>query len=324
MIQVFRFVLALFLAVGACLPSATGAAQAAAGVGDDGSVSLRPAFVAGQSCVYRFEGLRNQKAETTFAGRTQAITTDIVNQGEMSWTVDRVKADGGAECTMTLLWMTLDITSSEGEEQKNDSRKSEGDIPLLHDLLQAMSGKPVTVEVNPDGSIESVRGLEAIRAAAENPELVPDERDFRETASDATTLPFAPAALALGDDWTSRFTWRHELGDATQRWTNTLTAVEVVDGVKLAVIDQEQTALSIDSSSLTENLPAGAPRPSLRVTEHSGSNRVLFDLTRSEAAARHSQTLVAAEVTLPLGEGRRAVTRFEERSTNQMLRIEEK
>ncbi len=305
----------LFAALASSLPAA------AQEVGRE--VPLGPAFTEGQSCTYAFEGVREQTAETSFGGRSQTGTTNIANRGEMSWTVDRVKPDGGAECTMTLLWMTLDVTAGPNPEQKNDSRQATGSIPPLHNLLQAMSGKPVTIVMNPDGSVASVRGLDAIRSAADNPEMVPDERDFTETASDATTLPFAPAMLAVGGDWKTSFTWRHELGDAAQKWTNTLTAVETVDGVELAVIDQERTSLALDASPMAKNLPPGAPRPSVRVTDSSGTNRVLFDLTRSEAAARFSTTFVAADLTIPLPDGKKAVTKFEETATNQMLRIRE-
>ena len=305
----------------ACLPPAAPAGAETAETAAE--VSLRPDFVAGRACTYRFEGSRSQKADTSFGGRSQSATTEISSRGEMSWTVDRVKPDGGAECTMTLTWMALDVKAGPNPLQRNDSREGSGDIPLLHDLLEAMSGKPVTVVMNADGSVASVRGLDAIRAAAENPDMVPDERDFTQTATEAATLPFVPPVLPIGGEWKTSFTWRHELGDASQKWTNTLTAVETVEGVELAVVDQQLTALSLDASPMAENLPPGAPVPSVRVTDSSGSNRVLFDLTRDEAAARHQRTFIAADLTIPLPDGTRAVTRFEETATDQLLRISE-
>ena len=314
--------LALAASAAIFLPAAPAPAQEAAAT-SPAEASLRPAFAEGRTCTYAFEGKRVQNAETSFGGRSQTAETVIKNAGEMSWTVDRVKPDGSAECTMTLLWMTLDVKPGEGPEMKNDSRQGSGGMPPVHDLLRAMTGRPVTISMNPDGSVASVAGLDAIRSAAKNPEMVPDERDFKETASEAATLPFAPPTLAIGGAWDTSFTWRHELGDADQAWTNTLTAVETVDGVELAVVDQSLRSLSIDPAPMAENLPPGAPLPGVRVTDSSGSNRVLFDLTRNEAAARFQRVFVAADLTIPLPDGKRAVTKFEETATHQLLRVSE-
>ncbi|BAM02527.1 DUF6263 family protein [Phycisphaera mikurensis] len=312
------------LLAAALLLTLTPAGVATAAAAEDAAVALRPAYATGRSCTYRFDGLRKQTADTRFGERSQSNTTDIASAGEMTWTVDRVKPGGGAECTMTLQWMSLDVTAGEGPVQKNDSRQPSGDIPPVHDLLRAMTGRPVTVVMNADGSVASVRGVDAIRAAAATPEMVPDERDFTETASDAAYLPFTPEVISVGGDWRTSFVWRHELGDASQKWTNTLTAVETIEGVEVAIVDQELVSLSIDASPMAKNLPPGAPKPEVRVTGFSGSNRVLYDLTREEAAARHSVTEVSADLTIPLGPGRNALTRFNERATNQLLRVSER
>jgi len=169
--------LAALLAAGASITPGARAADGAA------EVDLAPHWTAGQSARYAFVTRLEQQVEITLGDnqREQATETDI--DGELTWTVDRVTADGGARCTMTLDWMAV-VTHVEGEATRVDSRKSApADSKVMHDLLKAMAGVPLEVVVAPDGRVKQVKGVKAMKARSDEPDLIPDVLDFEETAS---------------------------------------------------------------------------------------------------------------------------------------------
>jgi len=95
-------------------------------------------------------------AAASFTPAAWAADDDaLVDLGEMTWTVDRVTADGGARCTMTLDWMSV-VTAGD-EATRVDSRKSaSADAKVMHGLLKAMAGAPLEVVVAPDGRVTQV------------------------------------------------------------------------------------------------------------------------------------------------------------------------
>ncbi len=285
--------------------------------------NLRPTPTEGQTARYQFWTTRTQTTDITFGDRQQQSTNVIESEGEVTWTVDRVKANGDLVCTMTLDWMTADIGDGQSDPANNDSRKGSGDVPFVHDLIKAMAGKPLTVEVRADGSIASVEGVDAMRKAAENEDAVPDELDFEESASDLATLVFAPESAAIGDTWDASFRWSHELGHLEQDWDYRFTGIEEIAGVPVAVVTGTAIDMDLDPDKLREEMPRDSPDIRVDLKNAEGELKVLFDLTRNEAVGREGRIETVIEMTVPLPDGRKIERRIEETITGQTLRISE-
>ncbi|MEM8738161.1 MAG: hypothetical protein AAGG38_06745 [Planctomycetota bacterium] len=289
-------------------------------------VDLRPRWTAGQTARYSFWNRFDKSAEQELGDRSMTLDTTAEAQGELIWTVDRVSPDGTSECTMTLIWMVFDTTPSQGERMVADTRKSAtAENGPMHELLSAMTGVELKVEVAADGHIVSVDGLPKIRAKTSQPGFVPSELDFKETASDLASLAFAPSprgdgGTPPGQTWKAAFTWDHELGAMNHRWKYTLEGVENLGGLPVAVVKGEaKLKLEPDLS----DRPPDAPPVNIRLREGWAETQVLFDLTRHEAVGRHSTATERIELTVPLPDGRRLVRTMTDVSTSQILRIGE-
>ena len=295
---------------------------AAAGAQDTAdALALRPRWETGQSARYSFWTRRQQDVEVRFDGNVREAGSTVLTEGELSWTIDSVRDDGSAEATMTLDWMTADITDAEGKTLRNDSRKGAGDLEPVHGLLRAMAGAPIRVSLTADGSVASVSGVDKIRAAAEVPEMVPEELDFEESATELATLAFAPETAAVGDTWPASFRWTHELGHLEQDWTYRVAGVEEIGNVRVAMIEGE-AELELDPDTLRAEQPADAPPTTVKLVDGEATQSIMFDLSRGEAVGRDSTLRTTLEVSVALPNARKLnqVTREVERS--QVLRIE--
>ena len=292
------------------------------------AIDLRPAWTEGQTSRYEFWNLIEQTVDVQLGERSQSQSTTTEITGEITWTVDKVAADGSADATMQLDWMLFEVTTSangQSQTQIIDSRKSpSADIKPMHDLISAMAAVPVEVKVAADGHITEVSGLDAMKIKTDNPDLIPSERDFIETATDLATVPFAPAApdggLPLGKTWKADYRWDHELGETDQAWKYKLDRLEDIGGVPVAVVTGEGK-IKLDPE-LPER-PAGAPPVNIKMTRGNASNEVLFDLSRHEAVGRHGSAQEQIRVSVTFPDGRKFVRTLNETTTGQTLRISE-
>ena len=245
--------------------------------------------------------------------------------GEVTWTVDHVKADGSATCTMTLQWLSMDYTPNDGKTLKNDSRKGSGDIESFHALLKAMTGVPMKVSIAADGSVTKVGGVKAIasRMKAELKEMVPEELDFIETASDLATLIAAPETIGVGKKWDTdlKWTWSDSPfeGYMHHDMTFTLTGIEDMAGLPVAVVDgRSKLRLELDRSSL----PEGMPPTDVKLVKGEFQTQIMFDLTRHEAVGRNTIQTTTIDFTIRLPSAT-ITRRLEETLQGQALRVEE-
>jgi hypothetical protein len=297
-------------------------------------IDLRPQWEAGQTARYEFWNRFEKQARVDFAGRTQTQNSSTEVTGEVTWAVQRVADDGSATCTMTLDWMKVVTTAPQrdGSTQVTevDSRRPGGpETQAMRELLQAMAGVAMEVEVAADGSIEAVKGRKTMEGRTSQPEFLPSELDFVESATDLATLPYAPAAEALaggaagvplGRGWEADFTWDHELGKVDQAWTYRLERVEDIAGVPVAVVTGEA---ELDLEPELPDRPAGAPPLQVRMVEGSAESEVLFDLHRREALGRHVVVTEKIRVTAKLPDGRTFERNLTEVGTSQTLRVSE-
>ena len=292
---------------------------------DAQTYNLRPNWTPGQTARYEVWTNRTQHSVVTIAGKKNVDDLQMTSEGEVTWSVDQVKADGSATCTMTLEWLSLDYIPGDGKTLKNDSRKGSGDIESFHALLKAMTGVPLKVSVAADGTITKVDGVRAIasRMKADLKEMVPEELDFIETASDLATLIAAPEAADIGNKWDANVKWtwsdRPFEGYLHHDMTFTLAGVEDLAGLPVAVVDgRSKLKLELDRS----NLPEGMPPTDVKLIKGDLQTQIMFDLTRHEVVGRNTIQTSTIDFTIRLPSAT-ITRRLEETLQGQTLRIEE-
>lgn len=246
---------------------------------------LRPRWERDRVTRYRFETQRIDDMTMRFNERSRTAQTRFVSEGEMTWTVREVEADGGAEVEVVYDWIKLSFIPPEGEAQSADSRENAGEPQRLYALVDAIAEAPLTVTFAPDGSVREMTGYERIRRGAEFPDALPEERDMLESVTDAICLPGAPADAEPGDRWEQRFTWGHRLGDMHYDTTYEFVGVERMAGVPVAAVRSESDLrLEVDRG----DLPDDAPPLNAQLRSASATQDVLFDLSRHEAVGRRA------------------------------------
>ena len=291
----------------------TAAAQAQA---SQTPVSLRPQWQAGQSATYEFWDQRLQRV--TIEGHTSE--TSVNATGQVHWAVQRVHADGSYTCAMTLKWMSATMTAG-GQTFSNDSRKASGDLPAMHDLLKAMAGVTLTVKVANDGTVTSVKGMQAMKRNDEVAAMIPTELDFIETAADLAVLPNAPAEIQPGQTWDARLRWSHDLGEMIYDATYKLDSVRMFESIPLAHVSAS-AKLRLEADQ--EALPPGMPKMDMdvRLIEGDWESEVFFDLQRHEAAGRNALNHQVVQITMKIPDRRRTI-RWEQTTQSQTLRVSE-
>jgi Family of unknown function (DUF6263) len=287
--------------------------------------NLRPHWTAGQTARYEVWSSRTQQATVTLGGQSRSTEFNMTSEGEVTWTVDKVKADGSATCTMTMDWLTLDMTGDDGKKYENDSRKGKGDIEPFHALLKALAGVPIKVSVAADGTITKVDGIKAIRSRIkpELKDLVPEDLDFIETASDLATLVAAPLGAHAGKKWDAdqRWTWSDPpfKGYMNHDLTFTLAGVEDMAGLPVAVVDgRSRLKLELDRS----DLPEGMPPFDVKLVKGDLQTQIMFDLTRGEAVGRNTVQTTTIDINIRMPNATIS-RRVEQTLQGQVLRIEE-
>ena len=299
-----------------CMVGVTLAAAMVSRTAASEAVVLRPRWEVGQTAAYEFWVQRDRTTTAVFDDQRRSQTLEMVSEGRLVWEVVTVKPDGGCEALMTLEWMSVSTSADGGPAEVNDSRRASGAVPLMQDLLKAMVGVPVEVGVAADGSVTSIDGLEPMRRRAEAAEAVPDETDFKETASGLASLPFAPATLEPGGGWSASFTWNHELGEVDYDWDYRLEGVEQIAGVPVAVVRGEGDG----ALRAGEDAP---PEVSLDYDLELAEQTVMFDLLRGETVGRDDRLVSVVEMVVRLPDGRRLTREVREDERSQVVRVGE-
>ncbi|MFK7789494.1 MAG: DUF6263 family protein [Phycisphaeraceae bacterium] len=294
--------------------------------------NLRPQWTVGQSATYDFWG-KTQKDETAeILGQEQSETTTFVSQGKVTWRVDAVNEDGTSTCTMQLKVIKFTVKAGKNEPLTFDSENPSGDRPTFDSLMSAMTQSPLTVTVNSDGTIGKIEGIDALATAAGDDaaaaDIIPEELDFQETASDLATLLAAPAAATPGQTWNATNTWNHEdvfpNADTKAKWDTTFTfdSLGVIAGVPIATI---KTKSDVDIQVDLSKLPEGAPDIDIQISDTAASGEILYDLSRHEAVARNESMTYTASITVspPRPELPAITVKIVETSQSQLLRVSE-
>lgn len=324
-----RLLTALLAVLLICLPAS---AQ------DDPATSLRPAWTTGQATQYDFWS-KSQKTETAeLFGQTRSETTTYLTEGRMNWTVEQVNDDGTSVCKMKMAKIKFTISAGENEPVVVDSENPSGDQPVFDQLIAAMVGTTLTVHVKADGSIEKVEGVQDMADAAGKEaveaEIVPEELDFMQNASELATLVAAPAQATPGQTWNTRHTWNQDNvlpgAKAKADWDTTYTFASLgqIAGVPIATIKTDSKIdIKVDLAELTKDAPPGAQVPDidLQISNAKAAGEVLFDLSRHEAVARNESMSYTADVTVTPPNDRvpPIKVKITQKSQSQLLRVAE-
>lgn len=281
-------------------------------------VRLQPQWEEGQTSRYEIFTRREQRGLVMAAGERREQQASVETTGELTWHVQQVRSDGGAVCEMTIDWMRMTMRSDQAE-QVNDSRQGSGDTEPVHDMLRAMAGTPIEVRVAPDGLIEGVAGVDAVRQSMANPGLAPGELDLIESASKLALLAGAPAQATVGDTWQRRNRWRHEMGYLHEDITWRLEGVEHIAGIPVATVTGDAV---LDLEFEEPDMPPDAPPVDVRLREGDLQTQVMFDLQRGEAVGRNSVQHTRIEITVETPQ-QRVQQEIEQTIQSQALRIGE-
>ena len=268
-------------------------------------ISLQPKWVAGQTAYYHYWS-KSEKTETAeMLDQKKSETTTVTNEMKIRWTVEEVADDGSATCTFKFETIKVKIATDDQDPLEIDSENPKGEPPLLDDLVSAMIDTPMTIKVNADGSIESIQGIDKLNEAAGqdavDADVIPDELDFKQSASELATLVTAPAQATPGQTWNTKHTWNHEKLiprlDTKAKWDIQFTydSVGEIEGVPIATVTTDATYdIQVDLSELPEN----GPQVDIQINEAKGNGEILFDLSRHEAVARNETASYSADITL--------------------------
>ncbi len=287
--------------------------------------NLRPDWTPGQTARYEVWSSRTQQATVTVAGESRATQFTLTSEGEMTWAVQKVKPDGSSVCTMTFDWIKVVFVGDDGKKLVSDSRKGSGDIESFHGLIKAMAGTAIKVTVATDGTVTAVDGVGAIRNKIKSDlkEMVPEDLDFIEAASDLATLVAAPQDIAVGKKWDAdaKWTWSDPPfeGHMHHDMSFTFAGVEELAGLPVAMVEgRSKLKLELDRSSIPEEMPPY----DVKLAKGELQTQVMFDLTRGEAVGRNSVQTTTIDVTIRMP----SVTitrRIDQTLQGQVLRIQE-
>lgn len=290
--------------------------------GEQTSIDLRPHFTQGHTTRYHVWTQRQQTQSVTLGSRSQNFETSFEIEGEVTWTVKQVRPDGSAICLMNTDWLAATFIGPKGQSKRCDSRKANGKPEQLHGLLRAITGIPIKIEADADGSIINATGTDQVKRKAPKDIDIPDAIDFMESANDLATLAHAPTAAMINDSWNAKFIWNHQMGKMHQSMRYTLNGVEDIQGIPVATVTGvAQLKMEPNEDRLKAQAGKG-PKMKTRMTDASLESQIMFDLQRHEAVGRNTTEYHRIQIEMRLPQ--QTMTRtIDEHIHSQTLRIDE-
>lgn len=282
------------------------------------AVNLQPRFEAGRVTRYSLWTQRDSRMDVSYSGRDQTFERGTLVEGEATWTVERVHADGSASCVLLLDWLAVTVTNPDGERVSADSRRGGGDNPALDEVVNALVRTPLRYDVGPDAVIRRVDGLHDVqRKLKELPADAFSERDLLEMAYDMAIVGHAPADARPGGVWRHDLERSHELGTFQVRMDYELTGAEWLEGQMIANL-RGRGELRFEARRSD-----GPPQVDVVLRDPSCEEQVMWDLRRGEAVGRNESRSYTLGMVIHIGDQHTVRQTLTETVQNQALRIAE-
>ncbi len=249
---------------------------------------LTPHFTKGRTTRYQIWSQRIQNQTLTMGQHTRQWETQVQIDAQVSWAVEQVRHDGSAKCRMTLEWITAKLTGPDSKTLDCDSRQRSGKPEPFHQLLRAMAGVPLTLDLTPDGQVRKIQGTDAIRRQAPQGIEVPDDSAFIDSANELAVIAKGPPATKLNQKWDAQFSSTLPLGKLHQSMRYALGSVETLEGIPIATITgTAKLRFEPQLQHITSRLGKGA-KAHARLKDGHVETQILFDLQRHEAVGRNT------------------------------------
>ena len=249
---------------------------------------LRPRFVAGKTTRYSLWARRRVRWDLAGALGTRSWEQTIDSEAEVDWQVRDVADDGQATCLMTVLWIAVTVTGTDGQQRTIDTRQPLDDDDPLSRRASAIAGKSIQCHMAADGSVQGVDGVDGVRAVLGDDPI--EDEVFVEQAASMATIPAAASGLKLESDWVKSHTWNRHYGTVHEPMRYELGSVECVAGIPLATVSgHAELSVELDEDAEGDG--------QIEVTsEGQSSTQIIFDLQRGQVAGRNALERVRIEV----------------------------
>jgi hypothetical protein len=282
------------------------------------AINLQPQFEPGRTSRYSLYTQRDSRMEVSFNGRDQSFERGTLVEGEATWTVERVHADGSARCVLVIDWLAVTVTSPDGDRISSDSRRGGGDNPGLDEVVNALARTPLSYDISPAAVIRRVEGLRDIqRQLRDLPEDAFSEADLMEMAYDLAIVGSAPAEARPGAAWRHELERSHELGTFHVRMDYELVGSEWIEGQAVASL-QGHGRLRFEPRKSD-----GPAQVDVALRDPSCEEQIMWDLDRHEVVGRHESRAYTLAMTIRFGDQGSIRQTLTESVLGQVLRIAE-
>lgn len=284
---------------------------------------LRPIWTQGQTATYQSTTRRVSTMQIKGPGipaDAPTRSTVMVIDGRTTWEVVDPHPDGGGVCRMSMQDVSVELTNAGGQTYNVDRSQSPEALLPLQRFIRALMDHPVTVTVQPDGAVGKVEGWKAVQNAGGEAAEDLEPEDFQEAAWELAPLVSGAAEATIGQSWSDRNQWSHDMGRVKLKTRYSLAGYEQIDGVELLSLTTDS---DIDFDVDREQLPEEGPDVDLKFKGGRQSGRVFFDPARHEVFARHIEQVLQFQMTLKLPD-RRIEQHITQNQVTQVIRLDEK
>lgn len=213
------------------------------------------------------------------------IAQTMVMDSDM--TVKDVAENGNATIEMNFSKIKMDMDSPMGKMGYDSDNKDAGS-PLA--MMGGMIGKPITFELEPNGTVKSVKGAKELADAVGNPQMAQmvSEETLKQTMERSFKL-FPAKPLKPGDTWTDESS--QNMGGVTLKFTTdaTFKGMTKVDDRELAEIGTSVKVV-LDAMDM--------PGVKIDLKEGGGTGTTWFDPALGQMRKMESTSKMAMDVNV--------------------------
>ena len=272
-----------------------------------GPLDLRAIWRVDQLSKYRITQSETTTTTASMLAEPRVVTMNYIV--DVAWRVLEAAEGGGGKAEMRTEDVRVEVISPDGETLTATASGADEGLDAYRLWAEAMTSAGVELTVSADGVIESVSGVDAVKAAAD-PNVAEglDEEYFKNIALELATLTGGSESVSIGDTWEGSHETDHQFGRLTIDTTYRLDGFEEISGIGVAYVSTE-SQITLDPEAPA--VPPGVPAPEVELTDSSASGTLVFDMTRHELVGGNSNQTIEVTVTItpPDGPGIDVVTR---------------